>query len=178
MEFVNEPYDDVALKIGKMMREEAGIKEIFANKLDCLSSACCSILVTENGNEIGFVNIVHECVNKFLFVDIGIKEQYRGYGYSKVIMSNIQELTESWDEFLIAETKVSNIAANKGLNEIGKLVDCYNDLNYYLINTIKYNELVSNEDLYNLLKNHIRSNKDYHTLISSMHSKEKVYTKK
>lgn len=65
MEFVDEPYDDVALKIGKMMREEAGIKEIFANKLDRLSSACCSILVTENGNEIGFVNIVHECVNKF-----------------------------------------------------------------------------------------------------------------
>ena len=180
MKFVTKPYDEVATKIKKMMNEENGIKEIFANKIDRLSSACCSILVTEDSNEIGFVNIVHECINKFLFVDLGIKEQYRGCGYSKAIMSNIKELTNFWNEFLIAETKKSNIAANKGLNKIGIEIFSYNDLNYYLINTNKYSELISNEELFNSLKRHIISHKDYHSLISSMHDKEEihVYTKK
>lgn len=182
MEFQTEPFDNVALKIMNMMQNEEGIKEIFARRTSRLISSSLAMLVIENEQEIGFVYLTSEVIRNFLFVDIGIKKQFRGNGYSEQIMSGIKQIVEKWDQFVIAETKVNNVPANSGLKKIGKFLYTNEDtnLNYYLIQENRYDELINNKKLFESLKKHNSGSKDYHDMILNMHcdGKQKVYTKR
>lgn len=182
MELKATPYDEVALKIKNMMQNEEGIKEIFERRTSRLISSSLALLVIENEQEIGFVYLTSESISKFLFVDIGIKKQFRGNGYSEQIMNGIKQIVEKWEPFVIAETKVNNISANSGLKKIGRFLYTNEDtnLNYYLIQDNRYDELINNQKLFESLKKHNSGSKDYHGMISNIHDdeKQKVYTKR
>lgn len=139
--------------IKNMMQTEEGIKEIFKNRIDRLSSSYYSCLIIVNEEIAGFVNLVEEKRNKdFYFLDMGIKKEYRNKGIGTKALEIILNL--DIDRFIINETKETNLLANSSINKIGYILFSKDEKNYYLLQKDKIDRFI-NEDYMQKLAEHI-----------------------
>lgn len=151
LHLIDEPYDRVCAKIDYMMAHEPGIKEIFYNKRERLFCSALACLIKEDHNEIGFLNLVNENISNILFLDQGILRKYRGIGYGQESIKKL--LLCSFNEYIIGETKKTNILANASAQKISKLVYETNDNNYYLFQKERNNEFLDSKEFYEMKKN-------------------------
>lgn len=83
-------------------------------------------LIKKDEEAIGFIHLVDEGVENTLFVDLGIKEKYRGLGYGKRALELLKQFIEVNLElqttYVIGETTTNNIAAIKAADAVGVCV--------------------------------------------------------
>ena len=72
--------------------------------------------------------------------DMGIKKEYRNKKIAQAICEEI--IKQSLPEFIIAETKVTNIGANKSLAPYSSLIHNVEDINYYLLDKNRKQEFL------------------------------------
>lgn len=132
---------------------------VFYGKTDRFTANLVSCLIYKNDDPIGFLNIGDEGLlrDNILFLDILVDEKYRGKGYASKAYSNFKSRFSD-DYFIIAETKESNVGANKSLEKNGVIFYSYNGLNYYLMDKNRLGEL-KNSPSYERLINHIHEEK-------------------
>ena len=148
---VDEPYDRVFDKIDYMMGHEPGIKEIFYNKRQRLFCTALACLIKEGRTELGFLNLVSENVDNILFLDQGILQKYRGMGYGKEAIRTLL-LYNNFQEYIMAETKKTNILANSSAQKISKLVYETDEKNYYLFQKERVNQFLDSKEFYEMKK--------------------------
>lgn len=132
---------------------------VFYGKTDRFTANSVSCLIYRDDEPIGFLNIGDEglSTDNILFLDILVDEKYRGKGYGSKAYSNFKSRFSD-DCFIIAETKESNIGANKSLEKNGIKFYSYNELNYYLMDKDRLEEL-KNSPSYERLISHIHKEK-------------------
>ena len=81
-----------------------------------------------------------EVIDGIYFLDMGIKKEYRNKKIAQAICEEIIKL--SLPEFIIAETKVTNIGANKSLAPYSSLIHNVEDINYYLLDKNRKQEFL------------------------------------
>ena len=117
---------------------EPGIKEIFCNKETRLICVYHNFIIELDGKPIGFINTVDEQLEKFLFVDMGIKKQYRGKHYGERAILELKKFYldnyPNYRYYLIGETKEYNDAANRSAQKTGSFLACKGDINFYILN--------------------------------------------
>lgn len=137
--------------IMNMMNNEAGIKDVFAGKMDRLMSSQISLLIQQDNQNIGFVNLVTErCNYDYLFVDMGIIEKYRGQGIGKQVLTMISQLDT--EEYILGETRTDNTLANGSVNGIGCYLATFGDRNIYLLQKDKLEKFIDENHLEKLDK--------------------------
>lgn len=124
----------------ELMEKEKGIKEIFHDKQDRVNSSVVSCLIKKEEETVGFFLLAKEAVDGIYFLDMGIKKEYRNKKIAQVICEEIIKL--SLPEFIIAETKVTNIGANKSLVPYSSLIHNVEDINYYLLDKNRKQEFL------------------------------------
>lgn len=151
----DKPYDEVGSKIRHMMENETGIKEIFGNKISRLISSPISMLIMEDLNPIGFINLVNENIEDLLFLDMGIIEKYRGQGYGTKAIQTLIEISDGYIwEFIIGKTKKTNIFANAMASTNAALVYSTEEgFNYYIFPASRKEEF-ENSDIFDVFKDH------------------------
>lgn len=132
---------------------------VFYGKTDRFTANSVSCLIYRDDEPIGFLNIGDEglSTDNILFLDILVDEKYRGKGYGSKAYSNFKSRFSD-DCFIIAETKESNIGANKSFGKNGVMFYSYNGLNYYLMDKNRLEEL-KNSPSYDRLISHIHEEK-------------------
>lgn len=124
----------------ELMEKEKGIKEIFHDKQDRVNSSVVSCLIKKEKETIGFFLLTVENIDGIYFLDIGIKKKYRN---KKIAQATCEEIIKlSLPEFIIAETKVTNIGANKSLVPYSSLIHNVEDINYYLLDKNRKQEFL------------------------------------
>ena len=147
-----------------MMNNIIGIKEIFKDRIDRLSTSIYSCLIKMDEKTVVFVNLVEEKNNKnFLFVDMGIIPEFRNKSICNDILTYFSNFPTK--EFIIGETKVDNQYANKAAAKVGILVLTNQDSNFYLIQKNRYEEFIQNNCL-EQLKEHIEKGNQKKLIIS------------
>ena len=127
--------------------------EVFKDRMDRLRSSEVSTLIMVNDEVAGFVNLVRENRNyDFLFLDMFILEEYR----SRKIGSKVFEIlqNEGIKDMIIAETKQSNISANKTANNCCVKLGCFEDRNIYLVQKDRLEEFIDNNYMEKLAKHY------------------------
>ena len=142
-EYMNEIYN--------LMENEEGIKEIFHGKQDRISSSVAACLIKKEEITIGFFLLTTENLNNVLFLDVGIKKEYRSKGIGKAICSEIIKQKIS-NEFIIAETRKDNVAANDSIRFQSSLVYSINNLNYYLLDKDRLQEFLESPTYIEFIK--------------------------
>ena len=141
------------LTVKRIMEKEDGIKEIFANRLDRLAASPYSCIILFNKQVAGFANLVKEKNNDdFLFVDMGIIASFRGKSICNDVLKYFGDIEIK--EFIIGETKIDNIPANKVASNVGCFIFAEEDRNFYLIQKNRYCEFIKYGYL-DKLKQHI-----------------------
>lgn len=132
---------------------------VFFNKTSRFTASSISCLIYRDSEPIGFLNIGDEGLSRdnILFLDILVDEKYRNRGYAAKAYSNFKSRYQD-NYFIIAETKETNIGANKSLEKNGVKFYSYNGLNYYLMDTNRLEEL-KNSESYERLIAHIHREK-------------------
>lgn len=153
-----EPIDKVSKMVYKYMKNEPGIKEIYKNKMDRLTSSVLVSLILLNDEPIGFLNMVRENVDGVLFADMGIKQEYRGKGYGSKALKSLYNQGYKPQEYIIIETLTSNTLGNLSALSHAILIYEYDDKNYYLVDDGRYNEFI-NSIIYSKLIEYIKSDK-------------------
>lgn len=149
----SEQYQEIL----KMMKTEKGIREIFFDKEDRLFCNEVCLLIKKERETIGFLYLTVESIPGILFLDMGIKEKYRGLGIAKLMCQElINRITT--EKFIIAETTKGNAKANASALYNGILVYDTDNLNYYLIDKTREQEF-KNSNLYNNFISYCNSEK-------------------
>ena len=144
-----------------LMNTEEGIKEIFGNRIDRIMTSAYRFLIKYSEKIIGFINLVVEDNNKrFLFIDMGIKKEYRGKGIGTASIKKLKELLKenNIDTYVIGETKVTNKGGNQVIDNNGCLLMKFEDKNIYLLQNERAKEFID-DNSYDKLKEHF--NKQY-----------------
>ena len=155
-------------KVYFMMNNEKGIQEIFAGRLDRLLSSEFSWLIVLDEEEVGFANLVREKSNyDFLFLDLGIKEKYRGKGIGTEVLRLLTEMPIN--NYVLLETKINNISANKINQKVGCLIDTIGEQNYYLLQTGRVKEFIDS-NMMRKLGEHLNTSSLKKDLIKGYHN--------
>lgn len=141
-------YIDVSNVIYNMMGHEDGIKEIFYYKRDRLLASYPSYLILNDGNIVGFINLVYEGIDNIRFIDQAIIKKYRNQGIGRESLKKMK--LEFYKAYIIGETKKNNILSNNSAKEIASIIYEKDDINYYLfqdrkeafLNSLEYKELL------------------------------------
>lgn len=137
------------------MESEKGIKDVFKYNTDRLKSSSIATIVAYNDFPIGFIYIAHELSDERIgFIDMGIVNSNRGYGFGKKALDIFIYKTRNSDMFFIAETKNDNYAAKRILSNYEHIYDKDN-LCFYLVNNSI--EKFKQEGLYDKLIDHLNS---------------------
>lgn len=150
LELIDKPYEIIIPKIDYMMGHEEGIKNIFYNKRNRLYSSVLSCLIKNDDDDIGFINLVDECIDNILFLDEGILSKYRSNGYGRKAIELL--LTNKFKKYIIGETKIDNILANNSASRISKLIYICEDRNYYLFGSERTEEFLNSKEFSNFKK--------------------------
>lgn len=144
-----------------LMNTEEGIREIFGGRDDRLMTASNSWLIKANDNNIGFINLVTEKANyNFLFLDMGIIKAYRGKGYGKKFLEEVQHITEREEDFpyVLMETKQDNDNANGISKGVGCYLTTFGDRNVYLLQKSRLQEFIDTNQMEELAKHYEMGN--------------------
>ena len=140
----------------ELMEKEKGIKEIFHDKQDRVNSSVVSCLIKKEEETVGFFLLAKEVIDGIYFLDMGIKKEYRNKKIAQAICEEI--IKQSLPEFIIAETKVTNIGANKSLAPYSSLIHNVEDINYYLLDKNRKQEFLGSP-IYDNFINYCHSEK-------------------
>lgn len=149
--------DKGAMEILNMMNNIPGIKDVFYDRTDRLATSEYSMLILKDDLIIGFINLVVEKDDyHFLFIDMGIKPEYRKQGIGTHVLKEVKRKLEEIDEnrFVIGETKISNKNANGCIKDIGYLLMEESGRNFYLLQKERLPEFAHN-GFYKELYDHI-----------------------
>lgn len=151
------PSDDELLKVRIMMYEEPGIREVFNGRGDRLATSHKVYIIMNDNQEVGFANLVVEKQNyNFYFLDMGIKENYRGNGIATEVLQTLKNIN---CKPIIIETRENNTLANCSAERIGCMLMSKDNKNYYLLQKERYNEFIDNGYL-DKLTEHLNEDKD------------------
>lgn len=173
--------NDDYIFIRNLFYSEPGIREIFSGKESRLICVFHNFIIELDNKPIGFINTVNEHLDKFLFVDMGIMENYCGKGYGKRALLELRKFYLSkfpnYRYYLIGETRCSNDPANVAALKTGMFLLKNNDLNYYLINEDRYDDL-KDSGYYDSFIDHINKTKlssrsIYHEIMESESNQRK-----
>ena len=141
-----------------LMTNEKGIKEFYTNKLTNIITSRYTFIIKLNDTTVGLINLVREeDDNNFLFLDIGIKEEYRNKGIATEMMKFISTIPIK--EYVLV--KSNNIYVNKALKELGCNKVYEHDFhNIYLLQNNKYKQFIENNVIEKLAK-HFNPTKYY-----------------
>ena len=107
-EHVMECFDDIMY----LIKNDPAISKVFKGREDRLLTARMLSTLYDGDKLIGFANLVKEKQNpRFLFLDVGIIEEYRG----RHVASKILEDLKGIEKYIIVETQQSNFLGNKSL---------------------------------------------------------------
>lgn len=143
----------------RMMNVEEGIKDVFLGRTDRIITASDSWMIQAGDKNIGFINLVVEKSNyNYLFLDMGIIKDYRGKGYGKRFLKEVQMIVESSDRpFVLMETKKDNNA-----NGVGKDIGCFitevGDRNVYLLQKSRLQEFIDSNQMEELARHYDQEN--------------------
>lgn len=143
----------------RMFTEEAGICDVFGNKVSRIFNSNVMTLIWKNDKVVGFLNLVDEHMDGFLFMDIGIIESERGKGYSILAVKDLLDRLTKKDFHIIGEVKKDNIPSNKNGERMGKKVLELDERNFYLIGE----DSLTEDEIANL-----REHFDYSRLIKNL----------
>lgn len=143
-----------------LMNTEEGIREIFGGRDDRLMTASNSWLIKANDNNIGFINLVTEKANhKFLFLDMGIVKAYRGKGYGKKFLEEVQSEVENSNlTYVLMETRQDNDSANGVSKSVGCYLTTFGDRNVYLLQKSRLQEFIDTNQMEELAKHYEMEN--------------------
>lgn len=163
-EYVAECFDEVLY----LIENDLEISKIFKGREDRLATSAMLSTIYDKDKLIGFANLIIEKQNNnFLFLDVGIIEEYRG----KHVASQILEDLKSISKYIIVETSVDNILANKSLENRTKKLLQYNDRNIYLLQKDKYNEFIE-KGYYDKLTDHYNAPNDRMSMLAELYKEE------
>lgn len=163
-EHVEECFDEVLY----LIENDLEISKIFKGREDRLATSAMLSTIYDKDKLIGFANLIIEKQNNnFLFLDVGIIEEYRG----KHVASQILEDLKSISKYIIVETSVDNILANKSLENRTKKLLQYNDRNIYLLQKDKYNEFIE-KGYYDKLTDHYNAPNDRMSMLAKLYEEE------
>lgn len=151
-----------------LIKNDPAISKVFKGREDRLLTAGMLSTLYDGDKLIGFANLVKEKQNPhFLFLDVGIIEEYRG----RHVASKILEGLKGVQKYIIVETQQSNFLGNKSLeNRTRKLFEV-GDRNVYLLQEDKYDEFVEKGYL-DLLKKHYDEPSSRMSLLEEIYKEE------
>lgn len=143
-----------------MIDNDLGIREVFGGRFDRIIATCISWMIKDKDKNIGFINLVEEKVNhNFLFLDMGIIKEYRGKGYGKRFLKEVQELVEKSNlPFILMETRKTNDNANCVGKDIGCFLTEIEDRNIYLLQRSRLQEFIDTNQMEELAKHFTKEN--------------------
>lgn len=134
-------------EVFEMMVNEKGIKEYYEDKLSRIIMSTYSFIIKYEDKTAGFINLIKEDENNnFLFLDIGVKEEYRKKRIATEMIKFLSLIPI--DDYIIV------IASNNYLNKIAKKVGVkvcdYNKQHVYLLQKDKYVKFKQDKELVKL----------------------------
>ena len=143
-----------------MMNREDGIRDVFVGRTDRIINADISWMIQAGNKNIGFINLVVEkCNYNYLFLDMGIIKEYRGKGYGKKFLTEVQQLVEANDlPFVLMETTKDNNNANGVGKGIGCFITEVGDRNIYLLQKSRLQEFIDSNQMEELAKHYGKEN--------------------
>ena len=139
-------HNDRATRMSKVISSDKEISNLFGDRWDRMYSGIYTYLITYNGKDVGFINILFERNdNSFLVIDMGIKKRYRNKGIGTKAMQLIKE--KDINTFIIAETEKDNISGIKSLDKVGLKVAESEEQAYYLVQKERIEEFINNDYL-------------------------------
>ena len=163
-EHVMECFDDIMY----LIENDPAISKVFIGREDRLLTARMLSTLYDGDKLIGFSNLVKEKQNPhFLFLDVGIIEEYRGRHVASKILEDLKRI----EKYIIVETQQSNFLGNKSLeNRTRKLFEV-GSRNVYLLQEDKYDEFVEKGYL-DLLKKHYDEPSSRMSLLEEIYKEE------
>ena len=141
-----------------MIKKDNDLAKIFLSKEERIKYSSYAAIIEYNGEDVGFVSILNEKADyNFLTLDMGILNEYRGKGIGKEVLEMIKKIP--CEDFIIGETRKSNIGANKTTSSVGILVAESDEFNYYLLQKERIEEFIEKDGL-EKLANHYNSSKN------------------
>ena len=163
-EYVLECFDEVLY----LINNDLEISKIFKGRQDRLATSVMLSTIYHKDKLIGFANLIREKQNQnFLFLDVGIIEEYRG----KHVAAQILEELKKTPKYIIVETKEDNLLANKSLENRTAFMFKYNDRNIYLLQKDRYNEFIEN-GYYDQLIEHYNTPNDRMSMLAKLYEEE------
>ena len=163
-EYVLECFDEVLY----LINNDLEISKIFKGRQDRLATSVMLSTIYHKDKLIGFANLIREKQNQnFLFLDVGIIEEYRG----KHVAAQILEELKKTPKYIIVETKEDNLLANKSLENRTAFMCKYNDRNIYLLQKDRYNEFIEN-GYYDQLIEHYNTPNDRMSMLAKLYEEE------
>ena len=163
-EYVLECFDEVLY----LINNDLEISKIFKGRQDRLATSVMLSTIYHKDKLIGFANLIREKQNQnFLFLDVGIIEEYRG----KHVAAQILEELKKTPKYIIVETKEDNLLANKSLENRTAFMFKYNDRNIYLLQKDRYNEFIEN-GYYDQLIEHYNTQNDRMSMLAKLYEEE------
>ena len=163
-----DEYCDFYDEITELINSDEAINKVFAGREDRLLTARMLSTLYDGDKLIGFANLVKEKQNpRFLFLDVGIIEEYRGRHVASKILEDLKRI----EKYIIVETQQSNFLGNKSLeNRTRKLFEV-GSRNVYLLQEDKYDEFVEKGYL-DLLKKHYDEPSSRMSLLEEIYKEE------
>lgn len=163
-----EDYWDFYDKIVELINSDEMIKSVFGGREDRLYTAQMLSTIYDKDKLIGFANLIKEKQNpNFLFLDVGIIEEYRGKHVASQILEELKEIPK----YIIVETREDNLLANKSLENRTAFIFKYNDRNIYLLQKDRYNEFIEN-GYYDKLTDHYNAPNDRMSMLAELYKEE------
>lgn len=149
--------DRGALEIISMMNNVSGINDVFKNRDDRVVTSAYSKLIMHDDIIVGFINLVVEKANyDFLFIDMGIKPEFRKKGIGKWAINEIRKEMNKINEeaFIIGQTKINNKGGNGSIKDQSCFIGQYEDTNLFLLQEERVKEFIDN-GYYSKLMDHL-----------------------
>ena len=133
-------------RVMDIINSDLEIRKIFFTKKNRFSLAQYTYLITVDGEDAGFINLVYERGDySFLVLDSGIIEKYRGKGLGTKALKFLQSL--DFEDFIIAETKKDNNNSNGSISKVGVQIADSDEFNYYLLQKDRVEEFIDCDGL-------------------------------
>lgn len=163
-----ECFDDIMY----LFNNDPGISEIFKGREDRLSTAGMLSTLYDGDKLIGFANLVKEkCDPNFLFLDVGIIEEYRGRHVATHVLESLKKATHELPQYTIVETEKDNFLANKSLEGKTKKLFEINNRNVYLLNEDRYSKFME-DGYFEMLIEHYNEPNDRMSMLEELYREE------
>ena len=145
-------------KVCDMIKVDDALSDIFLYKEDRITNSAYAAIIEYDNKDVGFVSVLNEKGDyNFFTIDMGILKEYRSKGIGKEVLEIIKEIP--CKDFIIGETRKSNIGANKTTSSVGILIAESDKYNYYLLQKERIEEFIEKDGL-EKLANHYNSSKN------------------